>query len=78
VNSRHSHMRELRVQAHGNPLRVLYAFDSRRVAILLLGGDKTGDNLWYKVNIPRAEKLYDQHMQDVKKDAAKKKGSRDG
>ena len=30
-------MRELRVQHRGNPLRILYAFDPRRVAILLLG-----------------------------------------
>jgi len=40
--SRHGHMRELRVQVGGRPLRVFYAFDARRVAILLIGGDKTG------------------------------------
>ena len=28
-------------------LRVLYAFDLRRTALLLLGGDKTGDPNWY-------------------------------
>ena len=37
--SRHDHMRELRVQSRGNPLRVFYAFDPRRTAILLIGGD---------------------------------------
>ena len=41
ANSRHSHMRELRVQSEGRPLRVFYAFDPRRSAILLIGGDKT-------------------------------------
>nr|WP_240962344.1 type II toxin-antitoxin system RelE/ParE family toxin [Sphingobium sp. TB-6] len=41
-NSRHSHMRELRIQSGGKPLRVFYAFDPRRSAILLIGGDKTG------------------------------------
>jgi hypothetical protein len=40
--SRHSHMRELRPQAQGKPIRILYAFDPRRTAILLIGGDKTG------------------------------------
>lgn len=39
-------MRELRVQAGGDPLRKLYAFDPRRVAILLIAGDKTGDDRW--------------------------------
>ena len=42
--SRHTHMRELRVQHKGRPIRVLYAFDPRRTAILLIGGDKTGDD----------------------------------
>ena len=40
--SRHGRMRELRVQSGGRPLRVFYAFDPRRTAILLIGGDKTG------------------------------------
>ncbi|SMH28006.1 type II toxin-antitoxin system RelE/ParE family toxin [Mesorhizobium australicum] len=40
--SRHDHMRELRIQSSGKPLRVFYAFDPRRSAILLIGGDKTG------------------------------------
>ena len=42
--SKHAHMRELRTQHGGRPFRTLYAFDPRRAAILLLGGDKTGDN----------------------------------
>lgn len=48
TTSRHSHMRELRAQHRGRPYRVLYAFDPRRTAILLLGGDKTGDDRWYE------------------------------
>ena len=47
-NSRHSHMRELRIQSEGRPLRVFYAFDPRRSAILLIGGDKTGDDRFYE------------------------------
>ncbi len=38
--SRHKHMRELRIQHEGRPYRVLYAFDPRRTAVLLIGGDK--------------------------------------
>lgn len=45
AQSRHPRMRELRVQIHGNPFRVLYAFDPRRVGILLIGGGKTGNDL---------------------------------
>ena len=44
--SRHSHMRELRTQPDGRPFRTLYAFDPRRSAILLIGGDTTGDDRW--------------------------------
>lgn len=67
--SRHSQMRELRVQAAGRPLRVLYAFNPQRTAILLLGGDKTGDNRWYEVNIPIADKLYDEHLRELKEES---------
>lgn len=59
------HLRELRVQSAGKPLRVLYAFDPRRAAILLLGGDKTGDKLWYRVNVPLAERLYQEHLVEI-------------
>ena len=37
ISSRHGRMRELRVQSDGRPLRIFYAFDPRRVAILLKG-----------------------------------------
>jgi hypothetical protein len=40
----------------------LYAFDPRRCAILLLGGNKTGDGRWYEKNIPVAERLYRNHL----------------
>ncbi len=44
TTSRHGHMRELRIQHRGRPYRVLYAFDPRRTVILLIGGDKTGND----------------------------------
>jgi hypothetical protein len=61
-------MRELRVQHQGRPYRVLYVFDPRRVAILLLGGDKTGDDRWYERNVPLADRLYDNYLAEVKED----------
>lgn len=60
--SRHGHMRELRTQHNGLPYRTLYAFDPRRMAILLIGGDKTGDGRWYEVHVPIADRLYDEHL----------------
>ncbi len=66
--SRHSHMRELRVQHRGRPFRVLYAFDPRRAAILLIGGDKTGDGQWYRTFVSRADRLYDEHLAELKRE----------
>ena len=66
--SKHGHMRELRTQHAGKPFRTLYAFDPRRSAILLLGGDKTGDGRWYEVNVPIADTLYDEHLEQLKKE----------
>lgn len=60
--SKFSHMRELRVQHGGRPYRILYAFDPRRVAILLVGGDKTGKDDWYDKFIPIADCLYQEHI----------------
>jgi hypothetical protein len=66
--SKHGHMRELRTQHLGRPLRTLYAFDPLRNAILLIGGDKTGDGRWYVVNIPLADRLYDEHIEQLRKE----------
>lgn len=60
--SKHAHMRELRIQHQGRPYRVSYAFDPRRTAILLIGGDKTGNDRWYEVYVPVADDLYDAHL----------------
>lgn len=63
--SKYSHMRELRVQHAGRPYRVLYAFDPNRSAILLIGGDKTGDDRWYETYIPIADRLYAEHFAEI-------------
>ena len=44
-------MRELRTQDDGHPFCALYAFDPRRMAILLRDGDETDDSRWYDVNL---------------------------
>ncbi|MCC7181445.1 MAG: type II toxin-antitoxin system RelE/ParE family toxin [Acidobacteria bacterium] len=66
--SRHAHMRELRIQHRGRPYRVLYAFDPRRAAILLLGGDKTGNDRWYQEQVPVADRLYDEHLKQLERE----------
>jgi hypothetical protein len=65
MDSDYSHMRELRIQHKGDPYRILYAFDPRRVAVLLIGGSKTGKDRWYKKMIPVADKLYRQHIEKL-------------
>ena len=68
VGSKHSQMRELRVQSGGKPIRIFYAFDPRRTAILLIGGDKTGDDRFYEKYIPLADRLYDIYLEEIRKE----------
>lgn len=68
TTSKHEHMRELRIQHGGRPYRVLYAFDPRRTALLLIGGDKTGDDRWYEKFVPIADRLYDEHIEQLKRE----------
>lgn len=58
-------MKELRA-AKGGALRVLFSFDPRRQAILLLGGDKSGEwNDWYAWAVPLADELYDEYRREL-------------
>lgn len=66
--SRFAQMRELRAQTGGDPLRILYAFDPRRIAILLVGGDKTGDDRWYEKNVSIADRLFEIHLRAIAKE----------
>jgi hypothetical protein len=47
---------------------VLYAFDPRRCAILLIGGEKTGKDRWYEEFVPIADRLYDEHLETLCKE----------
>lgn len=64
-NSKHANMKELRTQHCGEPYRTLFVFDSRRTAILLIAGNKKGDNRFYDRMIPIADTLYDAHLKDL-------------
>lgn len=64
--SAHHNMKELRVQIAGKPWRILFAFDPNRTALLLLGGDKSGDSRWYKTNIPIADARFSRHLEKRK------------
>lgn len=65
--SRHANMKELRPR--GGYLRILFAFDPRRTAILLIGGDKTDRwQEWYDVYIPIADGLYDLHLETLRRE----------
>ncbi|MGD9890835.1 MAG: type II toxin-antitoxin system RelE/ParE family toxin [Dehalococcoidia bacterium] len=62
--SRHANMKELRPR--GGNIRILFAFDPRRIAILLIGGDKTDRwQEWYGEMIPLADALYDAHLREI-------------
>ncbi len=63
--SRYANMRELRVQHEGRPYRVLFAFDPRRTAMLLIGGDKTGQPRWYAEFVPQADEIYARHLKEI-------------
>jgi len=61
-------LRELRIQSQGRPIRVFCTFDPRRVAILLMGGDKTGDKRFYERLAPLAERLYEIYLEEIRQE----------
>jgi hypothetical protein len=64
--SRHSNMKELRPR--GGNIRLLFAFDPTRTAVVLVAGDKTNNwTKWYRVNIPIADDRFDEHLKDLNK-----------
>ncbi|WP_346349100.1 type II toxin-antitoxin system RelE/ParE family toxin [Rhizohabitans arisaemae] len=59
-------LKELRPGSAGrSEIRVIFVFDPWRSAILLVGGDKSGDwSGWYRRAIPQAEELYAQYVKE--------------
>jgi hypothetical protein len=65
ASSRHPNMKELRV-SKGGAIRILFAFDPRRQAVLLIGGDKRGQwQAWYEKAIPLADDLFDDYLREA-------------
>ncbi len=64
VGSQHKNMKELRPGSSGrSELRVLFAFDPDRRAILLIAGDKAGNwQKWYRANLPLADDRFTEHL----------------
>ena len=58
-------LRELRIQHQGRPFRVFYAFDPKRQAVLLIGGDKTGQDAFYEQIVPLAEQIWKQYLEEL-------------
>ncbi len=71
VTSRHANMKELRGKAGERQLRVLFAFDPRRAALLLIGGDKTDNPKWYEEFVPIADDLFDRHLRTLAQEQRK-------
>lgn len=68
ATSRFANMKEL--IPPGGAIRVLFAFDPRRTAVLLIGGDKSGRwNEWYREFIPVADSLYAEHLGEIEGEA---------
>lgn len=64
--SKLSNLKELRVQHKGEPYRILFAFDPRREALLLIGGNKAGNKDWYDEMIPLAEEIFEEHLETLR------------
>jgi hypothetical protein len=61
-------MKELRPgSTRKSELRILFVFDPKRQAILLIAGDKSDNWIrWYKRNIPIADDLFDEYLQKLR------------
>jgi hypothetical protein len=73
AGSRYPNMKELRVQNRQRLFRVLFAFDPKRVAVLLAGGDKRGDKRFYQRMIPLADSVYERHLNELERRSDKKR-----
>lgn len=69
--SAYSNMKELRIQYQGDPWRILFAFDPRRTAILLVGGNKRGNKRWYVEHVRIADRRFKQYLEGLKQDEEK-------
>jgi hypothetical protein len=69
-------LRELRPKRGRSPLRVFYAFDPRRQAVLLLGGSKGASEAFYARYVPRAEAIWEEYLKEQEAGLHDEGGSR--
>ena len=68
-SSKHGNMRELRIDTRGEAIRVFYAFDPRRRAVVLVGGRKRGqDRRFYRAHVGRADAIYDEYLRQLRRE----------
>lgn len=60
-------LKELRVQHKAEPIRILFAFDPKQQAVVILGGSKQADKRWYETNIPLAEEMFFDYLERQRK-----------
>jgi len=61
-------LRELRTKSDGSVIRIFYAFDPVRAAVLIIGGDKRGDDRFYERMVPLAEKIWKRYLEEQKQE----------
>lgn len=66
INGSRFPLRELRIQSRARPLRVVYAFDRQRQAVVILGGNKQGNDRFYEQIVPVAERIWEDYLQTQK------------
>ena len=68
-DSRHANLKELRFSAAGGEWRVAFAFDTKRKAILLVAGDKSGvsERQFYRELVRKADERFDAHLARLRK-----------
>jgi hypothetical protein len=62
-----TNLKELRLQHKTEPIRILFAFDPKQQAVIILGGSKQADKRWYDVNMPLAEKRFREYLEKQRK-----------
>jgi hypothetical protein len=74
-DSKHANMKELRFDAADGVWRFAFAFDTRRRAVVLVGGDKSGvsEKRFYRQLITKADGRFDKHLAEIREEERKKR-----
>jgi hypothetical protein len=74
-DSKHANMKEIRFDAADGVWRFAFAFDTRRRAVVLVGGDKSGggERRFYRQLIAKADERFDRHLAELREEERKKR-----